>query len=302
MGKNLAEVDPVTGRVLETEELKVRGLNELRAKIQARIASGTQQYPRTDDAFLLAFLRARKYNIEKADEICLNFAKFWYSHPDVVENLKAADVRQFTRSKFLKMLPGRDKQGNSLAALYMSGWDLENFSAELMAKFSLYILLNHFEHPELQVHGAAYIETFEGFSFMKAMQLGKFVSTPEQKELMNLGTDCFPIRISRILLVKQPWYFSFFWAVVKPFLKKKLRDRLMMVGDVKGLEEFIPLSEIPVEFGGELDYAFDGFLDEMEKLEKSTGMIGGFALPLSVDDPTGEKRRAAGILPPLKGN
>jgi hypothetical protein len=130
------------------------------------------------------------------------------------------------------------------------------------------------------------------------MQLSKFASTKEHKELMNLGTDCFPIRIQRILLIKQPWYFGFFWAIVKPFLKKKLVNRLQLFGnDVEKLQSHIDPSNIPVEFGGTLDYPFDGFLKEMEKLE-ARGRIGGFGVPLMVDDPTGEKRRAAGVLPP----
>lgn len=41
------------------------------------------------------------------------------------------------------------------------------------------------------------------------------------------------------------------------------------------------------------DAGFDWYLNELEKKEKETGMLGGFAVPMSVDDPTGEKRRAA---------
>jgi hypothetical protein len=145
---------------LETEEIKAIGLRELRKLIDNRIASG-QKYPRTDDAFLLAFLRARKYNIEKADEICFNFAKFWFSHPEIVNGLSASSVKSFPDCKLMKMLPGRDKFGNSIAALYMAGFDLAEYSAELQAKFALYILLHQFENPDLQLHGATYLETLE---------------------------------------------------------------------------------------------------------------------------------------------
>lgn len=59
-------VHPVTGRVLETEEAKVTGLRQVRRRMAASLASGeVARYPRDDDKFLLAFLRARKYNIEK---------------------------------------------------------------------------------------------------------------------------------------------------------------------------------------------------------------------------------------------
>lgn len=35
------------------------------------------------------------------------------------------------------------------------------------------------------------------------------------------------------------------------------------------------------------------YLDELEQREKSEGMLGGWAVPVQVDDPTGEKRRSA---------
>ncbi len=57
-----AQVDPVTGAILETAQLREEGLRDLRAAM----AACEQPYPRTDDQFLLAFLRARKYNVEKA--------------------------------------------------------------------------------------------------------------------------------------------------------------------------------------------------------------------------------------------
>ena len=37
----------------------------------------------------------------------------------------------------------------------------------------------------------------------------------EQQEMMSLATQTFPMRIRGIYLVDQPWYFSFFWAIVR---------------------------------------------------------------------------------------
>jgi hypothetical protein len=67
---NLAQVHPVTGEVLEDEALRARGLALLRARMAAVLDEKLlEKFVRDDDQFLLAFLRARKYNIEKVRRV-----------------------------------------------------------------------------------------------------------------------------------------------------------------------------------------------------------------------------------------
>jgi hypothetical protein len=102
------------------------------------------------------------------------------------------------------------------------------------------------------------------------------------------------LRIRDIYVIHQPWYFSIFWAIVKPFLKAKLTKRLHLLGDdVAALHKVVDPKGLPSDFGGALPYDLSGFLDAMEKQELARGEIGGFVVPMSVDDPTGAKRKAA---------
>jgi len=107
-------------------------------------------------------------------------------------------------------------------------------------------------------------------------------------------TDTVPIRLRDIWVVKQPWYFSAFWAVVKPFMKKKLTKRVHLLGnDLPALHAAIDPANLPPEFGGTGTMGWDEWIDSAVEQEKKTSMLGGFALPLDVNDPTGEVRRAA---------
>ena len=87
-----------------------------------------------------------------------------------------------------------------------------------------------------------------------------------------------------------------FWALVRPFLKAKLVQRLRLLGsDLAALHAVVPAAVLPPAFGGTLrdeDEPADWLLADMRRREREGGgMIGGWALPLSVEDPTGEARR-----------
>ena len=58
--------------------------------------------------------------------------------------------------------------------------------------------------------------------------------------------------------------------------------------DVKALHAFVDPAGLPADFGGALPYDLSGLLDELEKREHLG--IGGFAFPLSMDDPMGENK------------
>ena len=86
-----------------------------------------------------------------------------------------------------------------------------------------------------------------------------------------------------------------FWALVRPFLQAKLVQRLRLLGsDLAALHAVVPAAVLPPAFGGTLrdeDEPADWLLADMRRREREGGMIGGWALPLSVEDPTGEARR-----------
>jgi hypothetical protein len=81
--------------------------------------------------------------------------------------------------------------------------------------------------------------------------------------------------------------------MIKFFIRKKLRDRLVLVGsDAAKVHAAVPAARLPPSFAGTADVPRGALIDALEALEASRGSVGGFALPLRVDDPTGSKRRA----------
>jgi hypothetical protein len=90
-----ATVDAVTGEILETPELRIEGLAQLRAAIAADQAKTPGwKSVRADDQFLLAFLRSRKFEIPRVLPVVRAFSHFWFSNPTLINGLCAATVKR----------------------------------------------------------------------------------------------------------------------------------------------------------------------------------------------------------------
>ena len=62
---------------------------------------------------------------------------------------------------------------------------------------------------------------------------------------------CAAYRLGAIVVVNQPTYMSFMWAIVRPFMSAKMRSRVHLLGsDLNKLHELMDPADLPPEFGG----------------------------------------------------
>ena len=103
--------------------------------------------PRDDDAFLLAFLRARKYKVDKAYAVLRNFAAFWANDKYLFLHGKSVEeIRRFYEGGPAVMLEGRDREGNGLAGIHAGRMDAAfiNYEAQVqLAELGLAWLNEH---------------------------------------------------------------------------------------------------------------------------------------------------------------
>lgn len=101
-----ATVDEITGVINEDEGIRSRGLEEFRTAIAAAQGSDPK-FPaliRTDDLFLLAFLRARKYEVSRALVCLKSFCTFWHENPTLINGLCAATIKRVYDMGFMTCL------------------------------------------------------------------------------------------------------------------------------------------------------------------------------------------------------
>lgn len=101
--------------------------------------------------------------------------------------------------------------------------------------------------PETQVHGAVVIFDMDGLSLQQTWQF-----TPGfAKRIVDWLQDSVPMRIKGIHIINQPKIFQIVFALFKPFLREKLRNRIYFHGnDLASLHKYITPKCLPPNYGG----------------------------------------------------
>ncbi|EDL06339.1 RIKEN cDNA 5830472M02, isoform CRA_a, partial [Mus musculus] len=115
-----------------TEDLVTKAREELQEKpewrlrdVQALRDMVRKEYPylstSLDDAFLLRFLRARKFDYDRALQLLVNYHGCRRSWPEVFSNLRPSALKDVLNSGFLTVLPHTDPRGCHVLCI-RPGW------------------------------------------------------------------------------------------------------------------------------------------------------------------------------------
>ena len=211
--------------------------------------------------FLLAFLRARKYKVDKAFAVLCKFSAFWHSAETraILDGQSAEKLRAFYVGGPTKLLQGRDAEGNGLSTLNAGKMNAAFVNYDAQVHMSMLGLAWLLENEDVQLRGLTIVETFQHFSLGAAMGLRGALSGAQQKKLTEIFLDSMPMRIRHIYVIHQPWYFSMIWAVAKLFFKKKITERVELFGaHTDKLFERVPAAALADRGQGPIVWVIDG--------------------------------------------
>ncbi|XP_078253579.1 clavesin-1-like isoform X2 [Rhinoraja longicauda] len=128
---------------------------------------------RTDDAFILRFLRARKFNHFEAFKLLAQYFQYRQQNLDMFKNFKADDpgIKRALMDGFPGVLQQTDHHGRKILVLFAANWDQSrNTFVDILRAIllSLEILI---EDPELQINGFVLIIDWSNFTFKQASKL-----------------------------------------------------------------------------------------------------------------------------------
>ncbi|GAB1610986.1 alpha-tocopherol transfer protein-like [Argonauta hians] len=220
---------------------------------------------RTDDAFLLRFLRARKFDYDRALNLLLNFYKMKAENQNLFVNLKPSTIQHVLRAGLVVPLEQRDKDGRKVIVMKPGQWNPDKVPIFDMYKTLFVILTKLIEDEETQVSGIIVIVDLKDVGWVHVRALSPFYA----KKVASMIQECFPVRLKGVHYIHEPSMFDVLFSLVRPFLKEKLVNRLHFHGqNVNGLHDFVSADQLPEEYNGvakEID--LQSWCDQMLKYD-----------------------------------
>lgn len=241
----------------ETPESKRTGISQLRQLI----SKDESLCCPTEDAFLIKFLRCRKYDVDRAFQTIKNYFQARKEKPEWFDgiNLCSVSFDACCRERRIVTLSNRrDPGGRFVYEVNVGDWNTGICS--LTEALRLHILC--FEHiilqDEGQIMGVIIVLNYEGVGIHHLLE---FTPSVVRKAIYMLQ-DCFPVRIKGFYVTNTPAIFKILFSISKPFLKTKLLERFRFFDNFEKMRGLVPDDIIPEAHGGTQE-AFD--YDKMAK-------------------------------------
>ncbi|KAJ8322286.1 hypothetical protein KUTeg_000757 [Tegillarca granosa] len=204
---------------------------------------------RTDDAFILRFLRARKFDTFEAFKLLAQYFEYRQNNPNLFKKFQASEtgIKDALFDGLPGVLPNQDHYGRYILVLNSANWDNSRYGLVAIYRAILLTLEKLIDEESVQINGFVIIVDWSQFTFRQSTWLN-----PKVLKLMIEGfQDCFPARFTAIHFVNQPWYIEALFKMIKPFLKEKSRNKIYMHGINLGtLHIHIHKEVLPAELGG----------------------------------------------------
>lgn len=202
---------------------------------------------RMDDAFLVRFLRCRKFDCSRAHKVLRQYYRLRYNNTQLFRDFYPTFLRATFERNLQTVLPDRDQNGCAVFIFKGGQWDPYVSTAEDIFRANVLCLEQAIMDPVTQVTGLVAIMDMKGFGFTHI----RFCPPSNLQKVVSLIQDCFPARFKAIHIINEPAIFGMLFSIVRRFLNEKLQQRIHFHGcDTASLHKFVPPEILPEEYGG----------------------------------------------------
>lgn len=216
---------------------------------------------RMDDAFLLRFLRARKFDIPKAKAMLISNEEWRkeFGVEDIIKNFdfkEKLEVNKYYPQYYHKT----DKDGRPIYIERLGLLDIAALYSVTTQERQLQRLVYEYERntshrlPACSIASGHPVETSCTILDLKNVSFTNFYRVKDYvMRASSISQDRYPESMGKFYIINAPWTFSVVWNVIKPWLDEVTVSKIDILGSAvfkDALLKQIPAENLPEEFGG----------------------------------------------------
>ncbi|XP_041456747.1 SEC14-like protein 2 [Lytechinus variegatus] len=215
--------------------------------------------PEHDDAVFLRFLRARKFDIGRAELMFRNDVK-WRKENNVSTILETYQVPEALKKYWCGGVSGLDKEGHAVYISPMGNFDpkgvlysaktsdiLKTYAHSLEEMIDCHKKLSE-QRGQKHTEGSLMIFDMENLGVHHLWKPGIDIFI----KMAELAEQHYPELIHRLFVIRAPMVFPVAYTIFKPFLQEDTRRKLHVLGSnwKEVLLKHIDADQLPVYWGG----------------------------------------------------
>lgn len=131
------------------------------------------EFLRTDDAFVLRFLRARKFDTVESFKLLARYFEFRQNNPSLFKNFIASEagIKAALYDGLPSVLPNCDQNGRKIIVLFAANWDNGRYQLPSVYRAILLTLEKLIDDEACQINGFVFILDWSQFTFNQSRSL-----------------------------------------------------------------------------------------------------------------------------------
>ncbi|GFR03317.1 alpha-tocopherol transfer protein [Trichonephila clavata] len=258
----------LTEELKETPETRLKNLLELRNMLRDdQLTSGIE----FEEDFLIQFLRHSKHDTGKAFYYVRNIFRLRKKYPRSLDSLPDEYFLTKESTKTILLLPKRCPEGCTVVIFRYGLFNPKEISVEEFQRMVMVMYLQLLRDPMTQINGFKFIYDFKGSNLQQLR-----TCTPQNLYLLyHKSLQCVPGRYKGFHIINQSIIVKPCWAMFRPWLSEKLRNRVYFHSNVEELLNYFPRSILPVEYGGDIkENIEEDWLRKANKEHENYGVTG----------------------------
>lgn len=199
---------------------------------------------------LKCLLNSHENDIEKCIESIKNYIDFWHQYSDQDGHINQEDIQDELRANIAEWYK-TDKKGYPCLIIRTRNFIAKEHKTVNMIKLMLFQIDKAFkEMDRTDKDKVVIIWDREGFEKYKHYSQEFADSLKNIRQCFMDNTADF---YEKVYITNINWFYRSLFAIAKTFMKKKIIDKVKLIGDKEDLVDYFEITSLPKDLGGHED-------------------------------------------------